>query len=144
MAHPSQTLFPIAAVIAVVVRGDEVLLVRRANPPDAGLWGFPGGKIEFGETVVAAALRELAEETSVEAVAETVMTTLDILETDRGGQTARHFILIVVLCRWTAGEPVAGDDALEAAWFSLDAIDPVSLPISADVDIIAKRALCRV
>ena len=43
---------PVPAVIAVVIHGDRALLVRRANPPDAGLWGFPGGKIEFGETVL--------------------------------------------------------------------------------------------
>ncbi|WP_244627084.1 NUDIX domain-containing protein [Microvirga tunisiensis] len=48
---------PIPAVIAVVIRNGWTLLVRRANPPDAGLWGFPGGKIEFGETVKDAADR---------------------------------------------------------------------------------------
>ncbi|WP_340138255.1 NUDIX domain-containing protein, partial [Stenotrophomonas maltophilia] len=43
-------LRPIPATIAVVLRDDQVLLGRRANPPDAGRWGFPGGKIERGET----------------------------------------------------------------------------------------------
>ncbi|MEN7538812.1 NUDIX domain-containing protein, partial [Aurantiacibacter flavus] len=54
---------PIAATIAVVLREGQVLLVRRANPPDAGRWGFPGGKIETGETIEQAAIRELYEET---------------------------------------------------------------------------------
>ena len=56
---------PRLAVLAVVLRGEQVLLVRRANPPDAGLWGYPGGKVDWGETVEAAALRELAEETGL-------------------------------------------------------------------------------
>ncbi|MCG8693816.1 MAG: NUDIX domain-containing protein, partial [Minwuiales bacterium] len=43
---------PIAAVIALVVRENRILLVRRANPPDAGRWGFPGGKVEFGEPLL--------------------------------------------------------------------------------------------
>ncbi|MFX6119029.1 NUDIX domain-containing protein, partial [Acinetobacter baumannii] len=57
---------PIPATIAVVLRDDRVLLVRRANPPDAGRWGFPGGKIERGETIAEAAIRELMEETAVQ------------------------------------------------------------------------------
>ncbi len=52
---PALTVKPVAAVIGVVVRGGEVLLVRRANQPEAGKWGFPGGKIEPGEPVLVAA-----------------------------------------------------------------------------------------
>jgi 8-oxo-dGTP diphosphatase len=132
---------PIAAVIAVVLRDDHVLLVRRANPPDAGLWGFPGGKIEFGETVQSAALRELREETAVTAEAGAVLTTLDVFETASDGRIGRHFILIAILCRWMSGEPIAGDDAMEARWFPIADLDPSRLPMSADVDAIALRAL---
>jgi 8-oxo-dGTP diphosphatase len=131
---------PIAAAIAVVLRDDHVLLVRRANPPDAGLWGFPGGKIEFGETVQSATLRELREETAVTAEAGAVLTTLDVFETAGDGTIGRHFILIAVLCRWISGEPMAGDDAMEARWFPIADLDPSRLPMSADVDAIALRA----
>jgi 8-oxo-dGTP diphosphatase len=135
------SLSPIPAVIAVVIRDGHTLLVRRANLPDAGLWGFPGGKIEFGETVKDAAARELLEETAVRAEAREVLTTLDILVRDSSGDLQQHYILIAVLCRWIAGEPVAGDDALEANWFSIAALDPDLLPMSVDVDVIARRAL---
>ena len=104
-------------------------------------WGFPGGKIEFGETVAAAALRELAEETTVVAEAGDVLTSLDVFEAGPDGALHRHFILIAVLCRWSAGEPLAGDDALEAAWFGLDAIGRVASSMSADVEAIARHAL---
>ena len=60
---PAMTVTPVAAAIGVVLRDDQVLLVRRANQPDAGKWGFPGGKIEPGEPVQAAAAREVVEET---------------------------------------------------------------------------------
>ncbi len=131
---------PIPAVIAVVIHEDRALLVRRANPPDAGLWGFPGGKIELGETVRSAATRELLEETGIQAEAQDVITTLDILVRDPSGAVRQHFILIAVCCRWIAGEPVAGDDALEAAWFAIADLDPDRLAMSTDVDVIARHA----
>ncbi|MGN6455153.1 MAG: NUDIX domain-containing protein, partial [Achromobacter mucicolens] len=58
---------PIAATIAAVVRDGHVLLVRRANPPDQDRWAFPGGKIDAGETPLAAALREAHEEVGLDA-----------------------------------------------------------------------------
>jgi len=131
---------PVPAVIAVVVHEGRTLLVRRANPPDAGLWGFPGGRIEYGETVSVAALRELEEETSVRADAREVITTLDILDRGQDGTLRHHFILIAVLCRWLSGEPEPGDDALEARWFPIADLDPDRLPMSADVEAVARRA----
>jgi 8-oxo-dGTP diphosphatase len=131
---------PIPAVIAVVVHEGRALLVRRANPPDAGLWGFPGGKIEFGETVKDAAIRELREETGVHAAAQDVLTALDVLVRDAGGDIRQHYILIAVQCRWIAGEPIAGDDALEARWFPVTDLKPNMPAMSADVDVIARRA----
>ena len=131
---------PIPAVIAVVVHEGQALLVRRANPPDAGLWGFPGGKIEFGETVKDAAIRELREETGVHAAAQDVLTALDVLVRDAGGDIRQHYILIAVQCRWIAGEPIAGDDALEARWFPVADLKPNTPAMSADVGVIARRA----
>ncbi len=134
------SLSPVPAVIAVVIREDRTLLVRRANPPDAGLWGFPGGKIEFGETVRTAATRELLEETGVQAEAQDILTTLDILVRDSSGAVQQHFILIAVRCRWISGEPVAGDDALEAGWFEIAELAENKIAMSADVEVIARRA----
>lgn len=105
---------PVVATIAILVREGRVLLVRRANPPDAGRWGFPGGKTEFGETIHAACLRELREETGVEARAHQVVTAVDALDRDAQGRIRHHHVLVAVLCSWVSGEPVAGDDALEA------------------------------
>jgi 8-oxo-dGTP diphosphatase len=135
-----QAPFPVPAVIAVIVREGMTLLVRRANPPDAGLWGFPGGKIEYGETVEAAALRELFEETAVTAEARGVITTLDIIERIPSGDPRQHFILIAVRCRWLSGIPVAADDALEARWFPIAELPAKAAEMSADVARIAHLA----
>lgn len=119
---------PVAAVLAVVRRGDQIALVRRANAPDAGLWGFPGGKIEHGETMFQAAERELREESGLEGRATKVLCTLDAI-----GPDDHHFILIAVLCRWYANEPTAADDASEARWFRLDDLGGIALHASQDV-----------
>jgi len=131
---------PVAAVIAVVLRGDAMIPVRRANPPDAGLWGFPGGKIEFGEATEQAAVRELREETGVVAHAIETFTALDALETAVDGTVTRHFVLIGVLCRWLSGEPVAGDDAMEARWFAFDELSSSGIQMSLAVDEVAEKA----
>ncbi len=129
---------PIAAALAVVIRNDEVLLVRRENPPDEGLWGFPGGKIEPGEKVANAAVRELREETGVEAIPIRVFTAVDVLDDD--GAVFHHFVLIAVLCQWVEGEPVACDDATDARWVSLSMLGRNDMPLSADVADVARQA----
>lgn len=113
----------VAAVIAAIVRDGEVLLVRRGRPPAEGLWGLPGGKIEFGETVLAAAEREVFEETAVRAEAIRAFQVVDAFDRDEDGLVRHHHVLVAVACRWIAGEPVAGDDAAEAAWFRLDRLE---------------------
>lgn len=140
MPSPATDPRPISATIAAVIRDNQVLLVRRANPPDAGRWGFPGGKIDHGETLFEAATRELAEETGVSAEPLRVFTAVDAFDHDAAGNLRRHFILIAVLFRWTAGEPVAGDDALEARWFDLGALHETSLALSFDVAEVADQA----
>ena len=60
-------MIPVPAVGVVCLKGDEVLLIRRGTPPRQGEWSLPGGRIEPGERLAEAALRELREETGVEA-----------------------------------------------------------------------------
>lgn len=131
---------PVVATIAVLFRNDEVLLVRRANPPDAGRWGFPGGKMELGETVEAAAVRELYEETGVRAAAGKVFNAVDAYDVDDAGCLRSHFVLIAVLCFWESGEPIAADDALDAAFVPMAALGSSDLALSLDVEEIAREA----
>lgn len=125
---------PVVAALAVLLADGQVLLVRRANPPDQGKWGFPGGKIERGETVAAAALRELAEETGLAARAHEPFAVLDVIGDDH------HYVLIAVLCRGALALPVAGDDALDARWFPVADVSAASALFSAGVEAVIARA----
>ncbi len=132
---------PKLAALAVVRRGDNLLLVQRRNPPDAGLWGFPGGHVELGETALAAAARELHEETGVVATPETYLTNIDVILPGDDGQVQYHFLLAAVLCRYVSGKPQARDDVSDAGWFTLDDILGPHLSCSAHVDRVARMAL---
>ena len=117
MTGPLPTPGP--AVGVVCLRGDSVLLIRRGTPPRLGEWSLPGGRIEPGERAVDAALRELREETGVEAEITGLIDVVDGLFPEAG----RHYVLIDYAARWVSGEPVAGDDALEARFVALDEIE---------------------
>lgn len=126
---------PIAAVIAVTWRQEQLLLVRRHRPPYAGLWGFPGGKILGGEAVLRAAERELAEETGVRGRALEAFDAVDVI--GASAPAAGHYVLVAVLVEWRAGEPEAADDVDEADWFGWEELPDQRLP---DVERIAERA----
>ncbi|MDO1558418.1 NUDIX hydrolase [Brevundimonas sp. 2R-24] len=106
---------PIPCVGVVCFRGDEVLLIRRGSPPRLGEWSLPGGRIEPDERLHDAALRELREETGVDAE---IVGLVDVVD---GLFPPRHYVLIDYAARWLAGEPRPGDDAAEARFFPLDA-----------------------
>ncbi len=133
---------PVLAALAVLVEDGRALLVRRRNPPDAGLWGFPGGRVERGETVFAAAERELAEETGVEAEARAFLTLVDVIRREEGA-VAHHYALAAVLCSYRRGEPVAADDVSDAAWVPLAEVAARRLATSEHVAEVARLAFKR-
>ena len=110
---------PVPAVGVVCLRDDSVLLIRRGTPPRQGEWSLPGGRIEPGERAADAALRELREETGVEAEITGLIDVVDGLFPEAG----RHYVLIDYAARWLSGEPVAGDDAIEAQFVALDEVE---------------------
>ncbi len=122
----AQSRAPVAAVGVVCLRGDEVLLIRRGKAPLEGDWSLPGGRIEFGETAVDAARRELLEETGVSARIGPLLDVVDAIFGDAHDRYASHHVLIDFAAIWLGGEPEAGDDAREARFFSAeDAINAV-------------------
>lgn len=110
---------PKLGAVAVVIQDNCVLLVKRKKNPNMGLWGFPGGHVELGETGLECAARELLEETSITADPIRYLTNIDLIQSADDGSVAVHYLLAVVHCQYQKGAPVAGDDAADAAWFSV-------------------------
>ncbi|KIC46488.1 NUDIX hydrolase [Ruegeria sp. ANG-S4] len=132
---------PKIGALAVVLHENRVLLVQRSKQPDAGLWGFPGGHVEWGETVREAAARELLEETGVTAQPDVYIDNLDLLKHDAQGRVQTHYLLVGVMCRYQSGTPVAADDAQDARWFPMQQILDGALPMSARVPDLLARAM---
>ena len=109
---------PIVAVLAVVLRGEQALIVQRAQQPNAGRWGFPGGVLELGETVAEGAMRELREETGVVAEPAGWLNVHDAVSRDDAGRVQFHYVLIAVRGIWRDGEGAPADDAAAVAWAS--------------------------
>ena len=100
-----------------MIKGDAVLIVRRAHPPRAGSWSLPGGKQQLGETILEAAARELAEETGLTEVDWLGLAdVVDLMDHDEDGALRFHYTVVDFAARWRSGEPLAGDDAAEVAW----------------------------
>ena len=132
---------PKLAALAVVIRDDHVLLVRRRNEPDAGLWGFPGGHVELGEPTLDAAVRELHEETGVTGRAVDYLTNIDVIVSDDSGAVQFHFLLAAVLCAYVSGVPVANDDVSDARWVHVTDVLTRQLATSEHVDSVVTKAL---
>lgn len=113
---------PRPAVGAVVFKGDAVLLVQRANPPSQGMWSIPGGRVRLGETLQAAAEREILEETGVVIRANTPILAFDVIQKDDRGVVKYHYVIVDLAADYVSGDPRAGDDAADACWITQDAL----------------------
>ena len=107
---------PILGVGALILRGDEILLVERGREPLKGYWSLPGGVVEAGEGLEEAIRREVLEETGLEVDPESVVEIFERIIRDEDGRPEYHYVLIDYLCTSTQGESVAGDDVSRTAW----------------------------
>ncbi len=114
---------PQVCVGAVAVDDDRLLLVRRGRGPAQGLWSVPGGRVEAGETLAEAVVRELAEETGIEGVCGELLDWVERVGADH------HFVILDFLVQVLAPTdvPRPGDDAAEAAWVPLDEVADLAL-----------------
>ena len=128
------------AVGAVVLDADRVLLVRRGQEPLKGEWSLPGGAVEIGETLEAALVREVREETSLDVVVGPVVKVLDSIRRDSRGRTEYHYIIIDYACRVRSGGATAaahGTDADDVRWVPIDELDRYRVTATA-IEVIRK------
>jgi len=114
---------PLVAVGAVVFKDDRVLLVRRGRAPAKGLWAIPGGSMELGETLQAAAEREIFEETGIKIRAGEPVFTFDVIERENDGCIRFHYVIVDMIADYIGGALNPGDDAAEARWVSARALN---------------------
>ncbi|WP_460273285.1 NUDIX hydrolase [Celeribacter sp. ULVN23_4] len=126
---------PKLAVLAVCRKDGKFLMVERGKAPARGSWGFPGGHVEFGETLAEAAVRELFEETGVVAKPGEVIDHVELILPDH------HFLLMAVACHYVSGEAMAADDAAALDWMSLDDLLTTTRVLSQNVTQVAQKAL---
>ena len=118
--YPSR---PFLAASVAVFRQGTVLLAERLNPPGAACFSLPGGIVEPGEGLAEAALRELWEETAVEASILGFNDHVEVVERDEQGRVERHFVVANFVAAWTGGEGTTGAEARVILWADPTRID---------------------
>jgi 8-oxo-dGTP diphosphatase len=112
---------PELCVGAIALDDDQILLVRRGRGPAQGEWSIPGGRVEAGETLAEAVVRELEEETGLVGVCEGLAGWVERLG------DGFHYVILDFYVTVISGDPVAGDDAAEAAWVPLSEVADLRL-----------------
>lgn len=118
---------PEVAVGALVIKDQKVLLVKRNQPPAKGLWALPGGKVNLGETLQQAVIREIFEETAVTIIPGQPIYTFENIQRDENGDVQFHYVIVDLFAQFEGGELKAGDDAAEVGWFSLDEMEKIQV-----------------
>jgi ADP-ribose pyrophosphatase YjhB (NUDIX family) len=120
LSRPPEAILPSVCAVALDDEG-RVLLHRRS---DNGLWGLPGGKVDPGESVSAAVVREVREETGYEVA--TVRLTgvysdpaVRVVATYPDGRSV-HYVNLCFLCRVVGGEAAVSGEGLEVGFFEPD------------------------
>ncbi|MGQ9456090.1 MAG: NUDIX hydrolase [Armatimonadota bacterium] len=114
----NKCLAPVAAVSAIIVEDDRILLVQRGVEPNRGLWSLPGGAIELGETARDALIREVREETCLDVEPGKVAYVHDVISRS-DGNVHYHYVIIGFFARVLAGFAKASSDAADIQWVPL-------------------------
>jgi 8-oxo-dGTP diphosphatase len=122
-ASPDPTR-PQLAVSAAIFRDGKVLLVRRARSPGKGFYSFPGGRVEFGETLHAALHREVDEETALTIEIVGLSGWREVVPSKPGHG---HYVILSFAARWIGGEPVLNEELDDFKWLASDALGDLEL-----------------
>ena len=112
---PAPPTRPQLAVSGAIFRDGKVLLVRRSRSPGKGFYSFPGGRVEFGESLHTALHREVDEETGLRIEILGLAGWREVLPAAGGGG---HYVILSFAARWTAKEPVLNDEHDDFKWLA--------------------------
>jgi ADP-ribose pyrophosphatase YjhB (NUDIX family) len=115
---------PQLAVSAAIFRDGKVLLVRRARSPGKGFYSFPGGRVEFGESLHAALQREIKEETGLGIEIVGLAGWREVLPSPGGGG---HYLIMSFAAHWRAGEPRLNEELDDFKWLPPSALGDLKL-----------------
>jgi len=118
---------PKAAVGAVVIEKGRVLLVKRKYLPQKGKWAIPGGAVNLGESLQAAAEREIREETGLTIEVKEPIHTFDLIERNSRGKILFHYVIVDLLAEYVSGDIHPADDVSDARWFEPDEIEGLDI-----------------
>jgi 8-oxo-dGTP diphosphatase len=130
---------PIVAVGVIIRDGNRIVLIQRAKEPSMGLWTFPGGAIELGESLHDAACREALEETGLHVELGKVATVIDNVVRDQAGQVQYHYVIVDYMAQPIGGTLQPGTDVSQARWVTL--ADLGVLPMTEKAETLARRLL---
>lgn len=128
--------YAIVGVGAVVFKGDKVLLVKRGRDPGKGLWSFPGGVVNAGETLRDAVLRELYEETGLRGNVLKLVQVEEVIV--RENRTVKYHYVVLYYLVEASGFLRQGGDAEEVKWIKIE-----EALASSGVSSVVKRVLRR-
>jgi ADP-ribose pyrophosphatase YjhB (NUDIX family) len=123
---------PVVAVGVAIRQDDRIALVRRAKEPSKGLWTFPGGAIELGESLRDAARREALEETGLEVDVGEVATVIDNIVRDGTGRIHYHYVIVDYHACPIGGTLRPGTDVSDARWAGLADLDHIKMTEKAE------------
>ena len=128
----------IPAATVILLRDDpdpRVLMLHKTSKiAFGGMWVFPGGRVELGETLQEAARREIKEETGITIRAKEPVFTFEVIDRDAAGAVRFHYVIVDLAACYVSGEPDAGDDAIDTKWISAEelhglAVSPTTLKV---------------
>jgi 8-oxo-dGTP diphosphatase len=111
--HRLPLITPAFAVEGVLYRSQRVLLIRRRSPPFVKRWALPGGFVEIGETAEGAVVREVREETGIEAYPVQLLGVFSAPQRDPRG----HTVAAAYLMEARSGKPCGGSETIEVRWW---------------------------
>ena len=139
MSSPIPPQRPQLAVSGAIFRDGKVLLLRRARSPGAGFYSLPGGRVEFGESLHTALLREVDEETGLTIDIAGLAGWREVLPGPTGGG---HYLIMSFAARWRSGEPVLNEENDDFRWLSPDALGDLKVTGGlAEVLAVARRLI---